>query len=60
MSAFWGNAIGVGIVLLMLVFVALWLWAWSPWHKRTFDALARLPMDDIEPARRGAAAEDAR
>jgi cytochrome c oxidase cbb3-type subunit 4 len=59
MSAFWGNAIGVGIVLLMLVFVALWLWAWSPWHKRAFDVLARLPMDDVEPARPGAA-EDAR
>jgi cbb3-type cytochrome oxidase subunit 3 len=43
----------------MLVFVALWLWAWSPWHKRAFDVLARLPMDDIEPVQPGAA-EDAR
>ena len=47
MSAFWANAVGVGIVLMMLVFVAIWLWAWSPWHKPTFDSLARLPMDDV-------------
>jgi cytochrome c oxidase cbb3-type subunit IV len=45
-SAAWGHVIGVFIVLLMLVFIAIWLWAWLPHHKQSFDALARLPMDD--------------
>ena len=46
MSAFWGHAIGVFIVLLMLVFAGILVWAWLPYHKRAFDALARLPMGD--------------
>ena len=49
MSSFWGHAIGIGIVLMMLVFVAIWFWAWRPRHKRNFDAMARLPMRDVEP-----------
>jgi len=53
MNALWANLIGVVIVLVMLVFVGIWLWAWSPWHKPTFDSLARLPMDDVQPAHGG-------
>jgi cbb3-type cytochrome oxidase subunit 3 len=46
MSPIWGHAIGVVIVLLLLVFSGIWLWAWLPYHKKAFDALARLPSED--------------
>ncbi len=51
MSELYGNLVGVLIVLLMLVFVGIWCWAWLPRHERTFDALARIPMQ--ERAERG-------
>ena len=51
MNPLWGNAIGVGIALMLVVFVAIWLWAWRPYHKTTFEALARMPMDDGDGAR---------
>ena len=40
----------------MLVFLGIWAWAWLPHHKRTFDALAKLPMEDEIPPEQ----EDAR
>jgi cytochrome c oxidase cbb3-type subunit IV len=46
MSSAYGHAIGVMIVLLMLTFIAVWIWAWLPFHKATFDALARIPLHD--------------
>jgi cytochrome c oxidase cbb3-type subunit IV len=46
MSPIWGHTVGVVTVLLLLVVSGVWLWAWSPFHKRAFDALARLPMHD--------------
>ncbi len=46
MSAVWGHVIGVFTVLVMLAFIGIWVWAWLPYHRRTFDALARLPMQD--------------
>jgi cbb3-type cytochrome oxidase subunit 3 len=35
----------------MLAFIGIWAWAWLPYHKREFDALARLPMQDAESER---------
>ena len=46
MSPIWGHAIGAAIVLMMLVFGGILLWAWLPYHKKAFDALARVPMRD--------------
>jgi cytochrome c oxidase cbb3-type subunit 4 len=46
MNPAWGHAIGVIIVILMLIFIGIWAWAWLPFHKQTFDALARLPLED--------------
>lgn len=46
MSAIWGHLIGVFIVVLMIVFLGIWAWAWMPWHKRRFNEMACLPMDD--------------
>jgi len=53
MSAFWGQLAGVITITLMLVFLVIWAWAWLPRHKGTFDALAKLPMEDEIPSTRG-------
>lgn len=51
MSPFWGNLAGVITTLLLATFVSIWIWAWSGRHRRTFDALARVPMQDTEDRR---------
>lgn len=33
-------------VLLMVIFVGIVVWAWSGRRKRSFDAAARLPLED--------------
>jgi cytochrome c oxidase cbb3-type subunit 4 len=45
-SAFWGNLAGVVTVVLMVCFIGIWVWAWLPRHRRAFDAMAHIPMDD--------------
>jgi len=51
MSELSGNLVGVLILLLMFLFIGIWVWAWAPRHEKTFDALARIPMQDsAEPA----------
>lgn len=52
MSAVWGNLVGVVIVVLMVVFIGIWIWAWRARHKKVFDRMARLPLeDDGDPPR---------
>ena len=51
MSSLWGHALGIVTLVLMLVFIGIWAWAWLPLHKRAFDELARLPMEDGEGER---------
>ena len=51
MSPLWGNIAGVVTLIAMLVFIGIWAWAWLPHHKREFDALAELPMQDAEGER---------
>ena len=46
MTASWGHVSGVITVALMIAFVGVWAWAWLPNHKRDFDALSRIPMED--------------
>lgn len=46
MSEWWGNFAGVITLVLMAVFIGIWIWAWRARHKRTFDRMARLPMED--------------
>lgn len=46
MNPLWGHVAGVFIVLMMLTFIGIWIWAWLPYHKRTFNRLSRLPMED--------------
>ncbi|MBS0570639.1 MAG: cbb3-type cytochrome c oxidase subunit 3 [Proteobacteria bacterium] len=51
MNPVWGEVAGVFIVAMMIAFIGIWVWAWLPYHKRTFDALARMPMQDDSAAR---------
>lgn len=37
---------GLFTLVMMLLFVALVLWAYSGKRKKTFDAAARLPLED--------------
>ena len=46
MSAFWGTLSGIVTIVLMLVFIGIWFWAWRPRHRRDFDRLARMPLED--------------
>lgn len=40
---------GIVTIVLMLLFVAVWIWAWQPRHKASFDATARLPLEEAAP-----------
>ena len=51
MNPIWGHIVGIVTVIVMLVFIGICVWAWLPHHKRKFDALARLPMQDGEDER---------
>jgi cytochrome c oxidase cbb3-type subunit 4 len=46
MSPLWGHLAGIVTIVVMLAFIGIWVWAWLPHHKRDFDALAKLPMED--------------
>lgn len=50
MNPIWGPIAGGFIILMMVLFIGIWVWAWMPWHKRSFDELAKLPMEDDAPA----------
>lgn len=41
---------GIVTAVLMVLFVVGWIWAWSPRRKASFDAAARLALDDQAPA----------
>ena len=46
MSPAWGHVVGVITVILMLSFIGIWIWVWNGRHRRKYEALARLPMED--------------
>lgn len=46
MNPIWGYVVGIATAILMLAFIGIWAWAWLPQHRSTFDALAKLPMED--------------
>jgi len=41
---------GIISALLLVLFVGGWIWAWSPKRKSEFEAAARLPLDNEDPA----------
>lgn len=51
MNPVWGTIAGIVTLSVMLVFLGIWAWAWLPHHKREFDALSKLPMEDTESER---------
>ena len=50
MNPIWGDIAGGFIIAMMIAFIGIWIWAWLPYHKRTFNDLARMPMEDKAPA----------
>jgi len=46
MSTLWGNLVGVFTLILMVLFIGMWIWAWRKKHKKVFDRMAALPMED--------------
>ena len=46
MNPLWGHIVGIATAIVMLAFIGIWVWAWLPQHKPSFDALAKLPMED--------------
>jgi len=50
MNPIWGPIAGGFIIAMMLAFIGIWIWAWLPYHKRTFNELAKLPMEDEDAA----------
>jgi len=51
MTPLWGHIVGIVTLIVMLAFIGVWAWAWLPRHKRAFDALARLPLEEPEDER---------
>lgn len=45
-SPVWGYVVGAFILLMMVTFIGIWIWAWRKHHKRTFNRMARLPLED--------------
>ena len=41
---------GIVTAILLVAFIGGWLWAWSSKRKASFDAAARLPLDDDGPS----------
>ena len=41
---------GIVTALLLMLFVGGWIWAWQPRLRKSFDATARLAVDDEVPA----------
>jgi len=46
MNPIWGYVVGIATAILMVVFLGIWSWAWLPQHQSSFEALAKLPMED--------------
>ncbi len=46
MNPLWGHLAGVITTILMLTFIGIWIWAWRRKHKRVFQRMAELPMED--------------
>lgn len=46
MNPIWGHLVGVSTLILMVLFVGLWIWLWRKRHKKVFDRMAKIPMED--------------
>jgi cytochrome c oxidase cbb3-type subunit IV len=46
-----GTLSGIATGVLILIFVGVWIWAYGKHRKSSFDAAARLPLEDEEHKR---------
>ena len=46
MSPVWGQIAGAFILAMMITFVCIWIWAWRKRHRKVFDEMAQLPMQE--------------
>lgn len=46
MNPIWGEVLGYVTVVMMALFIGIWIWAWRKRHKKVFDRMAELPMED--------------
>ncbi|OOG38530.1 MULTISPECIES: cbb3-type cytochrome c oxidase subunit 3 [unclassified Rhodanobacter] len=46
MSPVWGQIAGAFILAMMITFIGIWIWAWRKRHKKVFDQMAQLPMQE--------------
>jgi cytochrome c oxidase cbb3-type subunit 4 len=56
MNTLFGNLSGIFTALLILLFAGLVAWAWSSARRESFDASARLPLEEdqaLKPANDG-------
>jgi cytochrome c oxidase cbb3-type subunit IV len=51
---------GLITLVLLLLFIALVAWAWSDRRKKTFEAMARMALDDDDPASSSASTTEGR
>lgn len=58
MNPLWGQLAGFITVSLLLIFIGIWIWAWRPWHKKSFDAMAQIPMQDTDAPEQNKDSED--
>ncbi len=58
MNPLWGQLAGVITVSLLLIFIGIWIWAWRPWHKKSFDEMAQIPMQDKDMPVENSESED--
>lgn len=58
MNPLWGQLAGVITVSLLLIFIGIWIWAWRPWHKKSFDKMAQIPMQDKDMPEKNSESED--
>jgi cbb3-type cytochrome oxidase subunit 3 len=49
MTEFSGHLSGVMTAVLMLAFIGIAAWAWSGKRRKSFDAAARLPLEEDPP-----------
>ena len=58
MNPLWGQLAGIITVFLLVVFIGIWIWAWRPRHKKPFDKMAQIPMQDRDAKEQNAESED--
>jgi cytochrome c oxidase cbb3-type subunit 4 len=49
MNEFFGHLSGVVTAVLLLAFIGIVLWAWSGRRRATYEAAARLPLEEDPP-----------